>query len=167
MKVLSSVVAVRGRIRSWLRLSWSDVCLGAMARLGIAPRLGGGLVAVPGARLHAFVNSPRVHTAFVYTALVALIMVIFDSSLYAAGADGPWETGVKALCDSFTGIIGQGLSLIAIIIGGLLFAFGEGGSKSQIAGLVFGAGLVLQAPAFLQFVGLMSSTDCAGTGSVI
>ena len=73
-------------------------------------------VAVPGARLHAFVNSPRVHTAFVYTALVALIMVIFDSSLYAAagGADGPWEIGVQALCESFTGIIGQGLSLIAI-----------------------------------------------------
>ena len=164
MNVLSSVVAVRGRIRSWLRLSWSDVCLGAIARLGIAPRLGGGLVAVPGARLHAFVNSPRVHTAFVYTALVALFMVIFDSSLYAA--DGPWETGVQALCESFTGIIGQGLSLIAIIIGGLLFAFGEGGSKSQIAGLVFGAGLVLQAPAFLSFVGLMDSTDCTGGGVV-
>ena len=164
MNVLSSVVAVRGRIRSWLRLSWSDVCLGAMARLGIAPRLGGGLVAVPGARLHAFVNSPRVHTAFVYTAVVALIMVIFDSSLYAA-ADGPWETGVEALCESFTGIIGQGLSLIAIIIGGLLFAFGEGGSKSQIAGLVFGAGLVLQAPAFLSFVGLMDGTSCTGAGT--
>ena len=67
---------------------------------------------------------------------------------------------MKKLCASFTGILGTGLSLVAIAIGGLMFAFGEGGSKSQIAGLIFGAGLVLQAPRFLMWLGIMTAGDC-------
>lgn len=69
-------------------------------------------------------------------------------------AQGPWADAVKQLCLAFTGIIGRGLALVAIVIGGLMYAFGEGGSKSQIAGLVFGAGLVLGAIQFIQWVGL-------------
>ena len=164
MNVMSFVVGLRGRVRPRLRLSWSDLCFGVMAYLGIALRPGGGLVAVPGSPLYAFVNSPRVHRGFLQLTVVAAVLLVFEVPTFAA--DGPWEAGVQALCESFTGLIGQGLSLIAIIIGGLLFAFGEGGSKSQIAGLVFGAGLVLQAPAFLEFVGLMDGTDCEGAGTV-
>ena len=164
MKVMTFVVDLRDRARSCLRLSWGELCFGLMAYLGIALRPGGGFVAVPGSLLHTFVNSSRVHRGFVQLTLLAGVLLVFEVPSFAA--DGPWEAGVEALCESFTGLIGQGLSLIAIIIGGLLFAFGEGGSKSQIAGLVFGAGLVLQAPAFLSFVGLMDGTDCAGAGTV-
>ena len=35
-----------------------------------------------------------------------------------------------------------------------MFAFGEGGSKSALAGLVFGAGMVLAAPQFLAWLGI-------------
>ena len=161
MTAMSVVVAAYRRVRSLVFQPWGDTVVAVAARMGLVPRLGGGFVADPGSRLHGFVNSPRVHAGFVQVALVALLVVVFDAVVF--GAQGPWEVGVEALCDSFTGIIGQGLSLIAIVIGGLLFAFGEGGSKSQIAGLVFGAGLVLQAPAFLDFVGL-TDTDAACDG---
>jgi type IV secretory pathway VirB2 component (pilin) len=38
----------------------------------------------------------------------------------------PWENAVNVLQISFTGPIARGLSLVAIVVGGLLFAFGEG-----------------------------------------
>ncbi|MCY4120266.1 MAG: TrbC/VirB2 family protein [Acidobacteria bacterium] len=69
-------------------------------------------------------------------------------------ATGPWEIAVMKLCTSFKTVIGRGLALVAVIIGGLMFAFGEGGSKSAIAGLIFGAGMILAAPDFLGWLGL-------------
>jgi len=39
--------------------------------------------------------------------------------------------------------------LVAIVIGGLTFMFGEMGAKRQIAGIVFGGGLALFAAQFL------------------
>ena len=41
---------------------------------------------------------------------------------------------------SFTGPIARGLSLVSIVVGGVTFAFGEGGSKRLLAGIVFGVG---------------------------
>jgi type IV secretory pathway VirB2 component (pilin) len=40
-------------------------------------------------------------------------------------------------------------ALVAIVIGGLMFMFGEGGAKRQISGIVFGGGLALFAAQFL------------------
>ena len=40
-------------------------------------------------------------------------------------------------------------TLVAIVIGGLMFMFGEGGAKRQISGIVFGGGLALFAAQFL------------------
>ena len=46
----------------------------------------------------------------------------------SAGAS-PWLQAIQVLQDAFTGPIARGLSLIAVVVGGLMFAFGEGGSK--------------------------------------
>ena len=81
------------------------------------------------------------------------VFFVLGTDLAFAGT-GPWVTAVKALCDAFSNQIGKGLALVAVIIAGLMFAFGEGGSKSAIAGLVFGAGMVLAAPTFLSWIGL-------------
>ena len=43
-----------------------------------------------------------------------------------------------------------------------MFAFGEGGSKSAIAGLVFGAGMVLGAAQFLEWLELTDDTIACG-----
>ena len=41
------------------------------------------------------------------------------------------------------------LALVAIVVGGLTFMFGEMGAKRQLAGIVFGGGLALFAAQFL------------------
>jgi type IV secretory pathway VirB2 component (pilin) len=46
----------------------------------------------------------------------------------ATGAS-PWENAVQVLQTAFTSTIARGLSLVAIVVAGLTFAFGEGGSK--------------------------------------
>jgi type IV secretory pathway VirB2 component (pilin) len=66
-----------------------------------------------------------------------------------AHADSPWENAVQALQQSFTGPIARGLSLVAIVVGGLMFAFGEGESKRMLAGIVFGVGMAIGAVNFL------------------
>ena len=43
-------------------------------------------------------------------------------------------------------------TLVAIVIGGLLFMFGEAGAKRQISGIVFGGGLALFAAQFLTWL---------------
>ena len=48
--------------------------------------------------------------------------------------------------------IARGLSLIAIVVGGLMFAFGEGGSKKALAGIVFGLGMAMGAANFMAWL---------------
>ena len=67
------------------------------------------------------------------------------------GAADPWSMAASQLCTLFTTTVGRGLAVVAVIFGGLAYAFGEGGSKSAIAALVFGVGMVLLAPQFLVF----------------
>jgi type IV secretory pathway VirB2 component (pilin) len=66
--------------------------------------------------------------------------------LYAAS---PWENAVNVLQAAFTSTIARGLSLVAIVVGGLMFAFGEGESKRMLAGIVFGVGMAIGAVNFM------------------
>ena len=61
----------------------------------------------------------------------------------------PWTQAVQRLQAAFTGPIARGLSLVALVIGGLMFAFGEGGSKKLLAGIIFGLGMTMGAANFL------------------
>ena len=67
-------------------------------------------------------------------------------------AQSPWEQAVTALQTAFTGPIAKGLSLVAIVVGGLMFAFGEGGNKRMFAGIVFGIGMAIAAVNFLSWL---------------
>lgn len=67
-------------------------------------------------------------------------------------AQNPWEDAVTALQTAMTGPIARGLSLVAIVIGGLMFAFGEGGSKRTLAGIIFGLGMAMGAANFLAWL---------------
>lgn len=64
----------------------------------------------------------------------------------------PWENAVNALQVSFTGPIARGLSLVAVVVGGLMFAYGEGQSKRTMAGIVFGVGMALAAVNFVAWL---------------
>jgi type IV secretory pathway VirB2 component (pilin) len=64
----------------------------------------------------------------------------------------PWERAADNLALTFTGPLARSLALVAIVIGGLMFMFGEGGAKRQISGIVFGGGLALFAGQFLTWL---------------
>ena len=83
--------------------------------------------------------------------LVAVLVGILDAPIFAQGVS-PWLSAIDVLQQAFTGPIARGLSLIAIVIGGLMFAFGEGGSKKALAGIVFGLGMSMGAANFLTWL---------------
>jgi len=70
----------------------------------------------------------------------------------SARAQSPWERAAGNLAATFTGPLARSLALVAIVIGGLMFMFGEGGAKRQISGIVFGGGLALFAAQFLAWL---------------
>jgi type IV secretory pathway VirB2 component (pilin) len=67
-------------------------------------------------------------------------------------AQSPWERAASNLEQTFTGPLARSLALVAIVIGGLMFMFGEAGAKRQISGIVFGGGLALFAAQFLTWI---------------
>ena len=69
-----------------------------------------------------------------------------------AYAQSPWENAVTVLQNSFTGPIARGLSLVAIVVGGLMFAYGEGDSKRMLAGILFGVGMAIGAVNFMAWL---------------
>lgn len=69
-----------------------------------------------------------------------------------SAAQSPWERAANNLALTFTGPLARSLALVAIVIGGLLFMFGEAGAKRQISGIVFGGGLALFAAQFLAWL---------------
>lgn len=69
-----------------------------------------------------------------------------------AFGQSPWERAANNLALTFTGPLARSLALVSIVIGGLLFMFGEAGAKRQISGIVFGGGLALFAAQFLAWL---------------
>ena len=66
--------------------------------------------------------------------------------------NSPWENAVGVLQQAFTSTIARGLSLVAIVVSGLTFAFGEGGSKRVLAGVLFGVGMAIAAVNFMAWL---------------
>ena len=78
-------------------------------------------------------------------------LVLFPAVAFAQGIS-PWERAAANLEVSFTGPLARSLALVAIVPGGLMFMYGEGGAKRQISGIVFGGGLALFAAQFLAWL---------------
>ena len=81
-----------------------------------------------------------------------LWLVVMVGLSVALRAQSPWERAASNLETTFTGPLSRSLALVAIVIGGLMFMFGEGGAKRQISGIVFGGGLALFAAQFLTWL---------------
>jgi type IV secretory pathway VirB2 component (pilin) len=64
----------------------------------------------------------------------------------------PWENAATRLEATFTGTLARSLAVVAVVIAGLMYMFGESGSKRAIAGVVFGGGLALMAGTFLDWL---------------
>lgn len=84
-------------------------------------------------------------SAIVFTLLLA-------APAFAQQSNSPWENAVNVLETAFTSTIARGLSLVAIVVSGLTFAFGEGGSKRVLAGVLFGVGMAIAAVNFMAWL---------------
>ena len=97
-------------------------------------------------------DTPRRRLAWQRVLLLALgAVLLVPASSYAQGGS-PWENAVTVLMTSFTGPIARGLSLVSIVVGGVTFAFGEGGSKRLLAGIIFGVGMAIGAVNFMAWL---------------
>jgi type IV secretory pathway VirB2 component (pilin) len=87
----------------------------------------------------------------IFTSLLVLGAALPVYAQSGTGSD-PWDNAVNGLKIAFTGTIATGLSLVAIVVGGLMFAYGEGQSKKMLAGIVFGVGMAIGAVNFMAWL---------------
>jgi len=83
---------------------------------------------------------------------VAVLLAVMVLPVVLFAQQSPWERAALNLEATFTGPLARSLALVAIVVGGLMFMFGEGGAKRQISGIVFGGGLALFAGQFLAWL---------------
>ena len=87
------------------------------------------------------------------TVTASLLALFLAAPAFAqVRGNSPWENAVGVLQQAFTSTIARGLSLVAIVVSGLTFAFGEGGSKRVLAGVLFGVGMAIAAVNFLAWL---------------
>jgi type IV secretion system protein TrbC len=84
--------------------------------------------------------------------VTAGLTLLLAAPVFAQQGNSPWENAVGVLQQAFTSTIARGLSLVAIVVSGLTFAFGEGGSKRVLAGVLFGVGMAIAAVNFLAWL---------------
>src|ERR1700733_10767919 len=94
---------------------------------------------------------PALHARW-RTWLTSSLLLLSSLPVYAQTGSDPWDNAVNVLKTAFTGTIAQGLSLVAIVVGGLMFAYGEGQSKKMLAGIVFGVGMAIGAVNFMAWL---------------
>jgi type IV secretory pathway VirB2 component (pilin) len=82
----------------------------------------------------------------------AACLALADEVFAQQGGGSPWTQAVQALQAAFTGPIATGLALVAIVVGGLMFAFGEGAAKRTLAGVIFGVGMAVGAVNFMSWL---------------
>lgn len=99
-------------------------------------------------RLSTFARRAQVAARGVRIAVLTLVLAV----PVFGQVNSPWENAVNVLQTAFTSTIARGLSLVAIVVSGLTFAFGEGGSKRVLAGVLFGVGMAIAAVNFLAWL---------------
>jgi type IV secretory pathway VirB2 component (pilin) len=97
------------------------------------------------------INHPDIVAPHTVRILVWVSLLVLMAPTVAV-AQSPWERAALNLATTFTGPLARSLSLVSIVIGGLMFMFGEAGAKRQISGIVFGGGLALFAGQFLTWL---------------
>lgn len=97
-------------------------------------------------RTSSYCGSAVTRTRRAQLIFMTVVLLLLPQLLFA---QSPWERAASNLERTFTGPLARSLALVAIVVGGLTFMFGEMGAKRQLAGIVFGGGLALFAAQFL------------------
>ena len=77
-----------------------------------------------------------------------ILAALSAGSVTAYGQTDPWSNAATKLGQIFSGPIAKGLALVALVVGGLQLAFGDGSSSRTLSGIIFGLGLALGAANF-------------------
>jgi type IV secretory pathway VirB2 component (pilin) len=97
-------------------------------------------------------HTSAIHLSRDHVRRALAVLIVLVSTPIIGFAQSPWERAATNLEASFTGPLARSLALVSIVIGGLMFMFGEGGAKRQVSGIVFGGGLALFAGQFLAWL---------------
>jgi type IV secretory pathway VirB2 component (pilin) len=81
--------------------------------------------------------------------VLTLLLIVLPNTGISLPTGQSWARAVDVLITSVTGPVARSLSLVAIVVGGLMFAFGEGSAKRALAGIVFGVGMAIAACTFM------------------
>ena len=101
---------------------------------------------------HSTISKQAVLLVSIFTLSVVELLAQAPPVVTPSAGASPWLQAIDVLQDAFTGPIARGLSLIAVVVGGLMFAFGEGGSNKALAGIIFGLGMAMGAANFLTWL---------------
>ncbi len=94
-------------------------------------------------------------------ALGAIFAVVAPDTAWAttSGPSMPWDAPLQTLLDNLQGTVARILVTVAVVITGLLFAFGEsGGAFRRVFGIAFGAAIALGALTVLTSLGFVGAT---------
>ena len=76
-----------------------------------------------------------------------------------AGPSMPWDQPLTVLLNNLQGTVARILVTVAVVITGLLFAFGEaGGAFKRVFGIAFGAAIALGSLSVLSSLGFVGAT---------
>ena len=86
--------------------------------------------------------------------LAAAIVLVEPAVAAPSGAAMPWDTPLTTILDNLQGTVARVLVTVAVVLTGLLFAFGEaGGAFKKVFGIAFGGAIALGALTFLSALG--------------
>jgi type IV secretory pathway VirB2 component (pilin) len=78
--------------------------------------------------------------------------LVLPLAVHAQSGGTPFDSGFTSLQNLFTGTIAKVASLIAIVVGGYMFAHGEPGAKRNLAGIAAGTGIAVLATNVLSWL---------------
>ena len=104
------------------------------------------------------------HTGRATLTRVVVLAVLLGVGLAEAawatpsGASMPWDAPLTTLLDNLQGTVARVLVTVAVVITGLLFAFGEaGGAFRRVFGIAFGGALALGALTAMSALGFVGA----------
>ena len=101
---------------------------------------------------------PRVRLDFIFSALLLGLAVAGSALASTTGPDMPWDRPIETILNNLSGTVAHLLVTIAIVLTGILFAFGEHGTAMRrLLGIAFGASLALGAVTVLTSLGFIGA----------
>ena len=98
------------------------------------------------------VSRRRERAAMLLSTVGGAVLILAVDAAVAHAQASPWESSAQKLATAFTGPIAKSLAAVAVVVSGLVFAYGEGQGKRLLAGVVFGLGMALGAVNFVSWL---------------